>query len=256
MSNTKLFLLFLLFTASFTARSQYLLVDEANILKPDEKDLVAKRLKDIRTQRGVDVRCYIPVSLNGKSPDQVTAEQGERMKIGSIGVNNGILILILPKEEQVFITNAYGVQWIITDEETNKIIDALLGTFKAKEYKQGILDALNMIDKKLTGYSFKVNEAYLGKTDFSKLKGMVVALDYTYIYTNGNFRVPVEADQQFDRAFKIELKNGSLKAADLLYNKYMEGLVKEILSTKKRLIFARVKSAVPLELELMGFMKY
>ena len=253
---TRTVLVFLMIMLVFTGFSQRLLYDEANILKPDERDLVSKKLNEIHAQRGVDIYCYIPNSLKGKTPDQFTMEKGDQLKVGTIGLNNGIFMLILPKEEEVYITGAFGVQWILTDQKINTIIDALLGPFKAKEYKEGILKGLGMIDQALNGYSFKVSQANLNKTDFSKLKGKVIAFEYFTTYSNTHFRIPVANDSEFNAAFSIDIMSGSGKVADLFYNKYMGDMVKAIMASKKRLIFARVRNANPLQFELLGFMNF
>jgi hypothetical protein len=247
-------LLFLFFISSLF--SQNILIDETNVLSMGQRDQIMTRLKSLKSKYGVDVRCIIPSSLNGKNPDKYTLEKGDALKVGTIGINNGIILMIAPKEEQFFIAVSYGVQWQVTDKEVNAMVDAVLGKFKGKHYANGILVCLDQIEKELTSTNFNVVEAKLNATDFSKMVGKVVAFDYNGTGSKANFRMPAANDLQFDPGFKIELRSDGKKKADLYYDKNMGGIISELVSSKKTLVFARVRKAVPLELELLGTMKF
>jgi uncharacterized membrane protein YgcG len=254
MKNFLLFCLFLLFFV--TGYPQQLLYDEADLLTPSEKGTIISKLKEIHLRYDVDIRCYIAKSLNGKSPDEYTLAKANELKIGTIGLNNGIFILVAPREEQFLISNSLGVQWILTDKKTEGIIDSQLGTFKSKKYPEGILKCLESINKGLAGYNFQVSEAFLAKTDFTKLQGKVIAFDCTPANVKTGSREPMPADAQFDPAFKISLSSGSRKIADLYYSKYMGEMINAILASKKILIFARVRKVNPTEFELLGVMNF
>ena len=253
---TRNIIFFFLTILSFSSFSQQLLYDESNLLTPVERESVSSKLKETGLKHGIDIRCYIAKSLGGKTTNEFTLEKANELRIGAIGLNNGIIILMAPKEEQFLISNSFGVQWILNDQKTEAIIDGLLGTFKDKKYQAGLLKCLTLIDKELGENSFKVTEAFLNKTDFSKLQGKVIAFDYTGKNPNVGFRVPLPSDAQFDPQFKIDLRGDSRKIATLFYSKYMEEMIRTIISSKKILIFSRVRKTTPLEFELLGIMKF
>lgn len=241
---------------SYHVIGQQLLYDDANILSLGQRDQVNNKLKAIKVQTGVDIRCVIPTSLNGKSPDQFTLEKGDALKVGTIGINNGIILMVAPKEEQFYIAASYGVQWQLTEKEINSMIDAVLGKFKGKHYANGILVCLEQIEKELTGINFSVSEASIQTTDFTKMVGKCVAFEYDGTTSSGNFRMPSASSNQFDPSFKVELKSNGNKRGNLFYDQNMGTLVSELITSKKILIFARVRKAVPLEFELLGTMRY
>ena len=65
---------------------------------------------------------------------------------GEYGKNNGIVIAISKKLRQMRIENGYGIQRLLSDEDTKKIIDEVfIPKFKEEKYFEGTLNGLNAI---------------------------------------------------------------------------------------------------------------
>lgn len=63
--------------------------------------------------------------------------------VGKKGKNNGILIVIAPDIRKVRIENGYGIEKVISDEETKEVIDkAMVPHFKEGRYFEGTKAAI------------------------------------------------------------------------------------------------------------------
>jgi uncharacterized protein len=70
--------------------------------------------------------------------------------LGKKKINNGILILIVPDLRRIRIENGYGIEKVMSDEETKSIMDNfILPKFKTGEYYSGTVDGLTAIMKHL-----------------------------------------------------------------------------------------------------------
>jgi uncharacterized membrane protein YgcG len=71
--------------------------------------------------------------------------------VGQKQKNNGVTIGLSKGYRFMRIENGYGIQNILTDNETKKIIDsAFIPYFKKGEYFEGIVNGLEAIMKKLS----------------------------------------------------------------------------------------------------------
>lgn len=75
--------------------------------------------------------------------EDLTLHFAQTWKIGKAEKENGILIGISKGYRRIRIQNGYGIEKIITDEETKKIIEkSFLPDFKKGEYYKGTLNGL------------------------------------------------------------------------------------------------------------------
>jgi hypothetical protein len=248
-----LILLFLIVTGnSFTLYSQKLLIDEYSLLSLSQSTSVEKKLGEIKHSTGVSVCCYIAKSLENKTPEAFTVERANTLKLGTPGINNAIVIMIAPKEQQLFITMSYGVQWIIHDEKAESFIDMMTVPFRDKKYLEGIMKGLDAMGKTLTGYSWVPATVDIKKDDLSRFVGKIIVFNYTNKPGKWKIQHPVLTDAEFSANYKIGIYNDTRKIGDLFYSKYMDSMVNTILTTSAVKIYARVRKVNPIELELLG----
>lgn len=75
--------------------------------------------------------------------EDLTLHIAQTWKIGKVEKDNGILIGISKGYRTIRIQNGYGIEKIITDEETKKILENyFIPEFKKDEYYQGTLNGL------------------------------------------------------------------------------------------------------------------
>ena len=77
--------------------------------------------------------------------------------IGKKDKDNGILICISTGHRRIRISNGYGIEQMLTDEETNSLLNRyILPKFKRTQFFQGTYDGLIALTKKLRDKSGKV----------------------------------------------------------------------------------------------------
>lgn len=76
--------------------------------------------------------------------DDLTLQIANQWGVGKKAENNGILIGISKGHRRIRIQNGYGIEKILSDEETKKIIEEyFIPEFKATNFYQGTLKGLN-----------------------------------------------------------------------------------------------------------------
>lgn len=88
--------------------------------------------------------------LGGYAASQAAYEIGERWGVGNAKYNNGVVILIKPKNEngagEVFIAPGYGLEAALPDAVCKRIIDdEMIPYFRQNQYTQGVLAGLRII---------------------------------------------------------------------------------------------------------------
>ncbi len=88
--------------------------------------------------------------LGGYDPAQFAYEIGERWGVGNKKYNNGIVILIKPKNQngsgQAYISVGYGLEGAIPDAVCKRIVDdEMIPFFKQEDYAGGLLNGLKVI---------------------------------------------------------------------------------------------------------------
>lgn len=67
--------------------------------------------------------------------------------IGSKNNNNGIVIVISKSKRKLWISNGYGIETKISDEETKRIIDRIIiPRFKEEKYHEGLFNGIKEIE--------------------------------------------------------------------------------------------------------------
>lgn len=100
--------------------------------------------------------------LKGYAVSDFATRLGEKWEIGQKDKNNGVLILIKPRigneRGQVFIATGYGVEYILTDGRTGRIIDQYMMPYLANgDYYNATKAAINAIINYLLG-AFQADE--------------------------------------------------------------------------------------------------
>lgn len=88
--------------------------------------------------------------LGGYSASQAAYEIGERWGVGNAKYDNGVVILIKPKNKngsgEVFIAPGYGLEAALPDAVCKRVIeDEMIPYFRQNEYAQGVLAGLRVI---------------------------------------------------------------------------------------------------------------
>jgi uncharacterized protein len=126
-------------------------VDQANIISPDQRSAIEDKLKALDDKSGIQLVVATVSSLDGEEIEPYANELFRTWKLGEEKKNNGVLFLIAPKEHKVRIEVGYGLEGTLTDA-TSKIIiaNAVAPRFKAGDFNGGISRGVDDVITTLT----------------------------------------------------------------------------------------------------------
>lgn len=149
--------------------------DFAGILGENAGALEAK-LRAYNDSTSTQLAVITVTSLNGYDINDFGQRIGEQWGIGQKGKNNGLLILVAPKEHKMTIQTGYGMEAFVPDAKAKWIIDNLMKpAFKSNDYAGGIDAAVNEIMNKASG-AYKRDGSETDKKTGSKKSNWIVWL--------------------------------------------------------------------------------
>lgn len=97
-------------------------VDTAGALSEGEVLALDRKLDDVRRRTGFEIVAFIPGSLNDEPIDDVAYQVFNTWHVGRKDLDNGVLLVIAPKERRVRIETGAGVGGALTDLQSNDIL--------------------------------------------------------------------------------------------------------------------------------------
>lgn len=126
-------------------------VDQANLLPADQRAAIEARLADLESKSGIQLVVATVASLDGQEIEPYANELFRAWKLGERTKNNGVLLLVAPKERRVRIEVGYGLEGTLTDALSQVIItNAITPRFKAGDFAGGITRGVDDIITVLT----------------------------------------------------------------------------------------------------------
>ena len=126
-------------------------VDQANIVEPETRAVLAQKLADLEEKSGIQLVVATVTSLEGQDIEPYANELFRKWQLGEKNKNNGVLLLIAPNERRVRIEVGYGLEGTLTDALSKVIItNAMTPRFKAGNFSEGISRGVDDIITVLT----------------------------------------------------------------------------------------------------------
>lgn len=126
-------------------------MDAAHLLTPEEVKAITAQ-SDSLEQR--TKRQYIVVtltSLQGHGITEYSTVLGNRFVAAHDGANDGVLLVVAPKEREVRIAVGSGLRKQLTDAEAKAIVEqTIIPSFKAKHFGEGIVKGSDRIISELS----------------------------------------------------------------------------------------------------------
>ena len=114
-------------------------VDTANLLSGSMKQKLTQQLQAYEDKTTNQVVVVTLNSLQGYDIADYGYQLGRHWGIGQAGHNNGVLLIVAPKERKVRIEVGYGLEGTLTDALSRQIIDyEIIPRFKQNDYSGGI----------------------------------------------------------------------------------------------------------------------
>jgi uncharacterized protein len=114
-------------------------VDEAGILPAASETKLSGQLAELERRTGHELVVATVKSLQEKALEEYSVCLARHWKIGRQKVDNGILLLVAPKERVARIEVGYGLENALRDDEAAAIMgSAIIPAFAAGDYVRGI----------------------------------------------------------------------------------------------------------------------
>ncbi len=126
------------------------MVDAAHILNPAQVATLTAQAADVEQASTRQLVIATIPDLQGYPIEDYGYRLGRAWKIGQSEANNGIILIVAPKERRVRIEVGYGLEPIMTDALSSQIInDTILPRFKAGDMPGGIIAGASAIAEQL-----------------------------------------------------------------------------------------------------------
>ena len=114
-------------------------VDQANLLPADTRQALEQKLATLEDKSGIQFVVATVASLQGQEIEPFANELYRHWALGEKTKNNGVLLLVAPKEKKVRIEVGYGLEGTLTDALSKVVIvNAIAPRFKAGDFAGGI----------------------------------------------------------------------------------------------------------------------
>jgi uncharacterized protein len=128
-------------------------VDEAHLLRPEQVLDLTSKSEALEAQTGRQFVVATVPSLEGYPIEDYAYRLGRNWGIGQKGKNDGVMLLVAPKERRVWIVTGYGAGGFLTDAMAGIITrEAILPQFKKDppDYGAGITAGADAIIKQMS----------------------------------------------------------------------------------------------------------
>jgi uncharacterized protein len=127
------------------------IVDQANIIPAETRSTIEPKLVDLEAKSGIQFVVATVATLEGQEIEPYANELFRSWKLGEKTKNNGVLLLVAPKERRVRIEVGYGLEGTLTDALSKIIItNAITPRFKTGDFGGGILRGIDDVITVLT----------------------------------------------------------------------------------------------------------
>lgn len=166
-------------------------VDQASLLSPDQEAQLTERLAVLEQASSRQLVVATIASLEDYPIEDYGYRLGRHWKIGQEGANNGLILLVAPNERKVRIEVGYGLEGIMTDALSSRIINNdILPRFREGDYSGGIGAGANAIIEQLQAAPEEAERRTLeavqaetrsSRDDFASYVPLIVVLVFIFI---------------------------------------------------------------------------
>lgn len=149
-------------------------VDLTGTLAVPEREAIAATLKAFEETKGSQVAVLLVPSIGPETIEEFATRVTDEWKLGRAGVDDGVLFVIAKQERRMRIQTGRGVQGVLTDALSRRIIaDRVSPRFRTGDFAGGITDGVDAIMKAIEGESLppSTKTAARGRVDsFSSIE--------------------------------------------------------------------------------------
>ncbi len=142
-------------TAALAAEVPFLsgrVVDDAEVLTPAVRDRVAVALKAHEDRTTNQIAVLTVPTIAPESVEDYAVRVFAAWKLGQAGKDNGVLVVVVPRDRKMRIEVGYGLEGTLTDATAARIIrDVMTPRFKAGDFGAGVSEGVDAIVAVLEG---------------------------------------------------------------------------------------------------------
>ncbi len=160
--------------------------DAAGLLSAYEKTALEQKLINYADSTSTQIVVATINSLEDRDINLYAAQWAHKWGIGQSDKDNGILFLIANKERKMAIQVGYGLEHLLTDAMSRRIIELVIAPhFKLEDYYFGIDEGITAMIEVLAG-EYKNNETPSEDSVFSFILFLVIFIIVVIILTKSN----------------------------------------------------------------------
>jgi uncharacterized protein len=119
--------------------------DLAGVVEPDTKAKLEALCTEVEQKTGAQIAVVTVNSLEGRTREDYAADLYKHLGVGSKKNNEGVLLLVAPKERQYKIEVGYGLEPIINDARAGDVGRAMVPSLRDRDYSAAILTGTTQI---------------------------------------------------------------------------------------------------------------
>jgi uncharacterized protein len=143
------------FAVALAADVPYLsgrVVDDAEILRPATREAIAGRLAAHEQKTTNQVAVLTIPTIGDEGIEEFATRAFGTWRLGQRGKDNGVLVVVVPKDRKMRIEVGYGLEGTLTDAAASRIIrNVMTPAFKAGDFDKGVADGVDAIVGQLEG---------------------------------------------------------------------------------------------------------
>ena len=125
-------------------------VDQANLLNPQQKQILTDKLQSIYRQGLAQAAVVIVPTTNGMPIFDYALQVAEKWQLGESDTDDGLLIVMAVNDRTIYILTGYGLEGVMPDAAVNRIIrEDITPYFKQNDYAAGLLAGVNSLEARL-----------------------------------------------------------------------------------------------------------
>ncbi|MEL5720379.1 MAG: TPM domain-containing protein [Treponemataceae bacterium] len=151
--------------------------DKAEVLSQTEFQTLKSSLMEIDSRKNFQQAILIVKSLEGSDIESYAIEVFEKWKLGKVGKDNGVLIVVAINDKRMRIEVGYGLEGILTDAMAGAIIRNIIApNFQKNKYFEGLQKATDAIKNIVEGDGSVVKEQLQVSNDRDEILSDIISI--------------------------------------------------------------------------------
>ena len=160
--------------------------DYINLLSTSQKSNLESKLVRYSDSTSTQIVIAIVSSTEGENINYLAANWGEKWGIGDAQKDNGISVLLAKEDRKIAIQNGKGVEYLMTDFQSKRIIERIIiPEFKKEDYYRGLDKGADYIFKTLNG-EFKGTRKQESEFDPGIIIFVIIVIVILILLSRGN----------------------------------------------------------------------